>query len=83
MAAMPVRKVDAPRPRSSGARRAADGRATPSSTSRPGKRPESRPELRLVPRPRAAANAAMLLFGVVEDEVRALEAAALRGTPFH
>ena len=65
MAAMPVRKVDAPRPRSSGARRAADGRATPSSTSRPGKRPESRPELRLVPRPRAAANAAMLLFGVV------------------
>lgn len=25
----------------------------------------------------------VLLFGVVEDEVRALEAAALRGTPFH
>jgi hypothetical protein len=65
MAAMPVRKVDAPRPRSSGARRAADGRATPSTTSRPGKRPDSRPELRLVPRPRAAANAAILLFGVV------------------
>ena len=64
MAAMPIRKVDAPRPRSSGARRP-DGRATPSSTSRPGKRPESRPELRLVPRPRAAANAAIVLVGVV------------------
>ncbi|MET0460950.1 MAG: hypothetical protein ABW195_16990, partial [Ilumatobacteraceae bacterium] len=51
--------------RSSGVRRPADGRATPSSTSRPGKRPESRPELRLVPRPRAAANAAIVLVGVV------------------
>jgi hypothetical protein len=56
MAAMPIRRVDAPRPRSTGTRRGAT-RATPTSP--------SRPELRLVPRPRAAVNAALVLVGVV------------------
>lgn len=65
MAAMPIRRVDAPRPRSSGARRTTDVRPTPTSSSRPGRRPDTRPDLRIVPRPRAAANAALVLVGVV------------------
>ena len=58
MAAMPVRRVDAPRPRSSGVRRAAP---TPANRRRTG----TRPELRIVPRPRAAVNAALVLGAVV------------------
>lgn len=52
MAAMPVRRVDAPRKRSAHVRS-----ATPAAA--------RRPELRLVPRPRNAANAVILLVAVV------------------
>ena len=56
MAAMPVRRVEAPRPRSSGVRRT----PTPTPTSSGGS-----PVLSLVPKPRVAVNAAILLAGVV------------------
>ena len=54
MAALPVRRVDAPRPRSSGVRRSPTPASTPSS-----------PALSLVPKPRVAVNAAILLAAVV------------------
>jgi cell division protein FtsL len=57
--ALPVRHIEAPRPRSgsAGTRRAdTGGRATATST---------RPDLRVVPRRRAAANAALLLLVVI------------------
>ncbi len=52
MAALPVRRVDAPKPRAQGVRRT----PTPSTGS---------PALSLVPRPRVAVNAAILLTTVV------------------
>ena len=54
MAALPLRKVDAPRPRSSGVRR----NPTPTSTRSP---TGGSPALSLVPKPRVAVNAAILL----------------------
>lgn len=54
-ATVPVRRVDAPRPTRHGSSRA----PTPAS------RPPARPDLRLVPRPRVAYNAALILGFVV------------------
>jgi hypothetical protein len=58
-ATVPVRRVDAPKPARHGASRAR--RETPTSASRPA----PKPDLRLVPRPRVAYNAALVLGFVV------------------
>lgn len=61
-ATVPSRRVDAPRPRSSGAHAERHARR---SESQADERPSGRPELRLVPKPRVAINAALVLGFVV------------------
>jgi hypothetical protein len=65
-ATIPSRRVAAPRPTATGrvgtTRHGRPGAPSPESTPRP---PASRPELRIVPRPRAAINAALVLGFVV------------------
>jgi cell division protein FtsL len=66
-ATIPSRRVAAPRPTATGRVGTARHRRTgaPSSESTPQPAPASRPELRIVPRPRAAINAALVLGFVV------------------
>jgi cell division protein FtsL len=61
-ATIPARRVAAPRPRATGK---VGAQRRPSETPTPGSRPATRPDLRIVPKPRAAVNAALLLGFVV------------------